>query len=67
MNHSGKQLTRSSQRWLGGVCGGIADYFDIDRELVRLSWVLLTFFTLSFPGIILYIILWILMPKSQEP
>lgn len=41
---------------LSGVCGGIAKYFGIDPTLVRLAWVLLSFFTTCFPGLIVYIV-----------
>lgn len=62
---TGKKLERSTDRWLGGVCGGIADYFDWDPALVRLAWVLLSILSTGFPGFIGYIILWICMPAKQ--
>lgn len=59
-----KKLRRSStDRMIGGVCGGLAEYFDIDPTLVRVAYVLLTFFT-AFSGLIVYIILLILMPQK---
>ncbi|MCF0193482.1 MAG: PspC domain-containing protein [Prevotella sp.] len=61
-----KRLTRSlTERKLSGVCGGIAEYFDVDPTLVRVAYLLLTFFSAAFPGIILYIILAILMPEKN--
>ncbi|MBI2148246.1 PspC domain-containing protein [Candidatus Woesearchaeota archaeon] len=45
----------------GGVCGGIAEYFEIDSTIVRLIWIVFTLFSIGF-GIILYIIFWIAMP-----
>lgn len=53
----------SSEKILGGVCGGIAEYFDTDPTLVRLLWVIFTLFYGT--GLILYIILWIIMPKKK--
>ena len=47
---------------IGGVCGGIAEYFDIDTTLVRLLAVLVFFFGGS--GIVAYIIGWIIIPQS---
>lgn len=47
-----------------GVCGGIAEYFDIDPTIARLLWVLLSFACGS--GIILYIIFAIIMPNKSE-
>jgi phage shock protein C len=50
---------------IGGVCGGIAKWFDWDPTLVRLGYVVLSVVSAGFPGILIYILLWILMP--QEP
>jgi phage shock protein PspC (stress-responsive transcriptional regulator) len=50
---------------IGGVCGGIAKWLGWDPTLVRLGYVVLTVLSVGFPGILLYIVLWILMP--QEP
>ena len=49
---------------LAGVCGGLARYFDIDATLVRVVFVLLALF--SGGGVLLYIILWLVMPESAE-
>ncbi|MGN0216974.1 MAG: PspC domain-containing protein [Bacteroidaceae bacterium] len=60
-----KKLTKSSDRMLAGVCGGIADFFEVDPTLVRAGYALLTFFSFSFPGILLYLLLCVIMPKSE--
>ena len=58
-----KRLYRSREnRMVCGVCGGIAEYFDIDPTLVRLAWVVLTFFGGS--GILAYIIAAIIIPRG---
>ncbi len=49
---------------LDGVCGGIAEYFDIDPTLVRLAWILFSAFVAS--GILAYIIAAIVMPKKSN-
>ena len=59
-----KKLTLSRDRMIGGVCGGIAEYFGLDATLVRIAYALLTVFTTGFPGFLLYIILWFVMPKT---
>ena len=59
-----KKLYRSPNRIIAGVCGGIAEYFDIDPTLVRIGYAALTLFT-AFCGIILYPILWIIMPEKR--
>lgn len=61
-----KRLTRSNEKWLAGVCGGIANYFGWDPAIVRLVWLLLTLCTVGFPGITAYIILWICMPQDTN-
>lgn len=49
---------------ISGVCGGIAEYFDIDPTLIRLAWILFSAFVGS--GIIAYIIAVIVMPKKSD-
>ncbi len=57
-----KKLYRSvTDKMLGGVCGGLAEYFSIDPVLIRLIFVLAVIFGGS--GILAYIILWIIIPK----
>lgn len=60
-----KKLTRSANKILAGVCGGIAEYFDIDPTLVRVCYAALSIFTTGFPGLLLYIIMMLLMPRSD--
>lgn len=61
-----KKLRRSStDRVLGGVCGGLAEYFGIDVALVRVLMVILLLAG-SF-GFWLYVILWIVIPSGPEP
>lgn len=50
---------------LDGVCGGIAEYFNIDVTLVRLVWALVTLCTVGV-GLIGYLICAIIMPKKSE-
>lgn len=61
-----KRLTKSSDRMLAGVCGGIADFFEVDPTLVRAAYAILTCFSAAFPGILLYILLCFIMPKSEQ-
>ncbi|HSV40365.1 MAG TPA: PspC domain-containing protein [Nocardioidaceae bacterium] len=59
-----KRLVRSNDRWLGGVCAGLARYFGIDANLVRLIVVIGTI--LGFGSLIIaYIVAWILMPQEH--
>jgi phage shock protein PspC (stress-responsive transcriptional regulator) len=58
-----RRLTRSStNRMLAGVCGGLAQYLNMDPTLLRLLFVLLTFFTGFIPGFIIYIVMALVVP-----
>ena len=61
-----KKLTRSTDKMLAGVCGGIAEYFEIDPTLVRVAYAALTIFSAGFPGVLLYLIMLILMPQANH-
>lgn len=49
---------------IGGVCGGLGEYFNIDPNIIRLIFILLTVFGGS--GIIIYVILWIILPRQSQ-
>lgn len=58
-----KRLCRSrTQRMIGGVCGGVGDYFEVDPTLVRLAWVL--FGLLGGTGVLAYIVAWLIVPEA---
>lgn len=60
-----KSLHRSNtNKVLAGVAGGIGEYFNIDPTIIRLVFILLTVFGGS--GVLIYLILWIIMPSSQQ-
>jgi phage shock protein C len=60
-----KRLYRSSdERMVAGVCGGLAEYFDVDPTVVRVAFVLLTIFDGA--GLALYILMWIIVPERHE-
>ncbi len=66
MNVHTQRLRRSlADRWIGGVCGGLGEYFDIDPTVVRVAYVLLSIFSAGFPGILVYLILWFLIPERE--
>ena len=61
-----KRLYRSeSDKMIGGVCGGIAEFFALDPTLVRLGYILLSVFTV-FSGVLAYFILWVVVPKRKS-
>ena len=62
---SGGKLARSrTNRVLGGVCGGVARYFGWDPTIVRLLTVLIAVVTAVMPCLIVYGILWLVMPED---
>ncbi|PKL69827.1 MAG: PspC domain-containing protein [Methanomicrobiales archaeon HGW-Methanomicrobiales-1] len=62
-----KRLYRSkTRRVLGGVCGGIGDYLEIDPTIIRLVWAVLTLVTWGI-CLLAYIIAWILVPEEETP
>jgi phage shock protein C len=50
-------------RQIAGVCAGLADYFGLDRTVVRIGYVLLSILSVGFPGILVYVILWLMIPE----
>jgi len=50
---------------IAGVCGGIAEYFGWDTNIVRLLYVFLSVISTAFPGILVYIIAWVIIPKDS--
>lgn len=57
-----KLYLSETDKKLTGVCGGLAEYFEIDSTIVRLGWVILSFFP-PFPGVFGYILASLIIPK----
>ena len=60
-----KKLTKSSDKKIAGVCGGIANYFDIDPTIVRVAYALISIFSAAFPGVLVYLVLWFALPDCE--
>jgi phage shock protein PspC (stress-responsive transcriptional regulator) len=60
-----KKLLRSKNRVIAGVCAGWAEYLGWDITLVRVLYLVLSIISAAFPGILVYIIFWIIMPKQS--
>jgi phage shock protein PspC (stress-responsive transcriptional regulator) len=52
---------------IAGVCGGMAEWLGWDPTVVRVAYVLISILSAGFPGILTYVILWVVMPESSEP
>jgi phage shock protein C len=62
------RLLRRSRRhrMLAGVCGGFADWLGWDPSLVRIVYVVVSVCSAAFPGILVYLVLWLLMPQQDS-
>ncbi|MBB6404571.1 PspC domain-containing protein [Arthrobacter sp. AZCC_0090] len=56
-------LKRGPQRWLGGVCGGIAAKLNVDVAYVRVGYLL--FCLLPGPAVVIYVVAWLLLPNQN--
>ena len=62
-----RPLRRSrSDRMLAGVVGGLAQYFGMDATLARVLYVVGSIVSAAFPGILVYVILWAIVPQDGE-
>jgi phage shock protein PspC (stress-responsive transcriptional regulator) len=66
MPDASKRLRKSTNRVIAGVCGGLAEWLGWDATLVRVLYVLVSIFSAAFPGILVYIVLWIVMPNPES-
>ncbi|HCN23022.1 MAG TPA: PspC domain-containing protein [Arthrobacter bacterium] len=57
-------LKRGPERWLGGVCGGIAAKLNVDAAFVRIAF--LVFCLLPGPAVVIYIAAWLILPDQQN-
>ena len=60
-----RRLTRSGGSRLGGVCGGIGDYFGVDPTIVCIAFILFAVFSAGFGAVLLYGVLWAIMPEAD--
>jgi phage shock protein PspC (stress-responsive transcriptional regulator) len=63
---SNAKLKRSNDRMIAGVCGGIAEWLGWKADRVRVAYVIVSILSFAFPGTIVYLLLWLLMPDSDE-
>lgn len=61
-----KRLRKSKEKVLAGVCGGIADWLRWDPTVVRVGYILVSIVSAAFPGILIYLLLWAIMPPPLD-
>ena len=60
------RLRRSrTNKMIAGVCGGLAEWLDWDPTVVRLAYILLSIVSAAFPGILVYLVLWLVTPQGD--
>lgn len=60
-------LARSrTNRMIAGVCGGLANWLGWDPTLVRVLYVVVSVISAAFPGILVYLVLWVVMPQARD-
>jgi len=66
MTEDDSRLRRSrSNKMIAGVIGGLAQYFGFDPTMARIIYVVLSVVSVAFPGMLVYILLWIIMPEGE--
>lgn len=61
-----KLYLSDSDKKIAGVCGGIAETYDIDSTLIRLAWVFIGLATAIIPALVTYIVAWIIIPQKPR-
>jgi len=65
MNDGTRKLRRSRNKWIAGVCGGLGEWLGWPADRVRIAYLLISILSAAFPGILVYLILWLLMPGPE--
>lgn len=60
------RLARSDDRMVAGVCGGLAEWLGWDKTVVRVLFVLTSILSAAFPGLLVYVVLWLVMPTRSS-
>ena len=67
MTEVSRPLRRSrTNRQIAGVVGGLAEYFNLDATLLRVVYVVGSIVSAAFPGVLVYLLLWLLIPEGED-
>jgi phage shock protein PspC (stress-responsive transcriptional regulator) len=56
----------NTHRWIAGVCGGLAEWLGWSPTMVRILYVVVSVLSAAFPGVIVYLVLWFVMPLRRD-
>jgi phage shock protein C len=59
------KLTRSKDRIIAGVCGGLANHFSLDPSLVRIGFALIAIISAGIPMLLIYVVMWFVIPQES--
>lgn len=59
------RLTRSREKIIAGVCGGLANHFGLDPSLVRIGFALIALISAGIPMLLIYIVMWFVIPQES--
>jgi len=59
------RLTRSKDRIIAGVCGGLANHFSLDPSLVRIGFALISLISAGIPMLLIYVVMWFVIPEES--
>jgi phage shock protein C len=51
---------------IAGVIGGMAEHFDLDPTMLRVIYVIVSILSVAFPGILVYLVLWAVIPRADQ-
>jgi phage shock protein C len=66
MNMAKKLYRSQGKKMIGGVCGGISEYFDVDANLIRIIFVAISLFTAVLPMVVFYLVVWAVIPLPEK-
>ncbi|GHE68233.1 MULTISPECIES: PspC domain-containing protein [Roseivirga] len=64
MAGNNKLYRSQDKKIIAGVCAGLAEYLGWEVSMTRLAYVLISIFSAAFPGVIVYLVLWVVMPEK---
>jgi len=61
-----KLYLSDKDRKIAGVCGGLGEYYQVDPTVIRIAWIVLTILSLGVGGIVIYLLMWLVIPRRPK-